>query len=430
MEGSMSPDSSIDSTPSVAPRRGSVPILLALLASAVSLASCGSQAESASSSQGTRAGDSAPGGGLVFELDPANTTEKAPMRSDGTYELRPNFHDFGSVADGDMPSYVFRLRNTDPNPIAIKKVKPSCGCTVPSLRYVTSEGEVVRGLGHTIAGRPHLILPPEHVLEVEVRIDTSAIKTKNADKLNTVTISTDSPNSYYINLETHIIVEAPFNIVPMTLDLGRIPQSAGGGGYVDIVPALGFHKRVTEIVQQPDDLHCELTYENVLGNDKWTVTTRFEPGLDLGRQARTLVVATETEEGEPGPQIHVPVVCMVVEDIQFEPGRFVFRAAKEERFTIRMRTLLQGHRYSVLAAEVPKEHRDKLQVSYAEEDADADGKSPSWLLTLTMREVGDLSQYPLRGQLRLRLDDPQHGEVAVGYVIHAPTQRRAGTPGG
>ena len=55
------------------------------------------------------------------------------------------------------------------------------------------------------------------VLEGEVQIDTREIKTKNADKLNTVTISTDSPNSYYLQFETHILVEAPFNVVPMFL---------------------------------------------------------------------------------------------------------------------------------------------------------------------------------------------------------------------
>jgi len=395
------------------------------LLGAIPLAACGGSHESAASSEGAAnaaaSAATAQGQGLVIVVDPQNTTEKAPMRSDGTYELRPNFHDFGSVPDGETPSYVFRLRNTDPVPVAVKKLKPSCGCTVPSLRYLDDEGQLVHGLGHTVADRPHIVVPPGKVLEVEVQIDTREIKTKNADKLNTVTISTDSPNSYYLQLETHILVEAPFNVVPMTLDMGRIPRSAGGEGRVDLVPAAGFYGwRASGILEQPDDLFCELSHENVLGNDKWTLTSRFAAGVSPGRQLREVVVATRTADDGPGPNVKVPILAMVVDDIQFEPARFVFRAEPRQRFTVRMRSLLAGHRYAVVGALLPEEHRELLEVSYKGEDEDSDDRSATWLVSLMLPEIGEALDYPLRGKLLLQLDDPQHPEVEVGYVIHAP----------
>ena len=394
-------------------------LLGSVLVGALSLASCGGSHETSASSQASPAGPE--GQGLVLLIDPENTTEKAPMRPDGTFELRPNFHDFGSVPDGETPSYVFRLQNTDPMPVAVKKLKPSCGCTVPSLRYRDDEGNLVQGLGHTVGDRPHIVVPPGKVLEVEVQIDTTEIKTKNADKLNTVTISTDSPASYYLQLETHILVEAPFNVVPMTLELTRIPVSAGGEGSVDIVPALGFHGwRVSGILEQPDDLSCELSHETVLGNDKWTLTTRLGAGVAPGRQLREVVVSASTPADGPGPNVKIPVVATVVEDIQFEPGRFVFRAKPGERYTVRMRSLLQGHRYAVVGAVLSEEHRGLLEVGYEGEDAGPEGPSSTWLVSLMLPALDEALDYPLRGTLRLQLDDPQHPEVEVGYVIHAP----------
>jgi hypothetical protein len=360
------------------------------------------------------------GGGLVFLLDSTSTTEHSLLRPDGTYEPRPNFHDFGSVADGEKPSYVFRMRNTDPNPLAIKRVNPSCGCTVPSVRYLADDGQYVRGLARTIGDKPLLVVPPDAVLEIELRVDSNEIKTKNADKLLTVTISTDSPNGYYINLEAHILVETPFNVVPSSMRMGRIPRSAGGEASVEIVPAKGFHRRVTEILQLPDDLQAEITYTDMLGIDKWTLTARFYGPLDPGRHACEILVGTETEDGEPSPPIRVNVLATVVEDMQFDPGRFVFRAAEGERFTVRLRTLLEGHRFAILEAEVPAEHAQALSVHFEKEGAGSDGRAATWLLTLAFRKSDTDWDYPLRGEVRIGLDDPQHEELHLGYVIHEP----------
>lgn len=41
-------------------------------------------------------------------------------------------HDFGTVPEGPAAEYVFKFKNTGDEPINLKQVKASCGCTTPS----------------------------------------------------------------------------------------------------------------------------------------------------------------------------------------------------------------------------------------------------------------------------------------------------------
>lgn len=40
-------------------------------------------------------------------------------------------HDFGTIQQGDKPSYVFEFKNTGETNLVITSAKGSCGCTVP-----------------------------------------------------------------------------------------------------------------------------------------------------------------------------------------------------------------------------------------------------------------------------------------------------------
>lgn len=41
-------------------------------------------------------------------------------------------HDFGTVPEGPAAEYTFKFKNTGDQPINLKQVKASCGCTTPS----------------------------------------------------------------------------------------------------------------------------------------------------------------------------------------------------------------------------------------------------------------------------------------------------------
>ena len=372
----------------------------------------GAGAEGSTSSDASR-----PGSGLVI-LPGAND----PLGPTDPDLARPYFHSFGRVADGETVSHVFRLRNTDEVPVSILDVKPGCGCTVPALRTTRADQSVVRGVRDPRGDEPRITVDPGAVVEVELAIDTQHVSNKNADKTVQTTLTTDSPNGYYVKLETHVFVERPFQLVPNGVNLGRVPVSGGGEGKVEIVRAGGFDHTIEQVAHAPEGLQVELASENRLGTDVWTLSVRLLPPLDLGRWTGTAELTTRGTDGSPGRPVAVPVQADVVPDLSPSPSRFVFLAQDDESFgQVTLTTLMSGHRFGVTAADVSAEHRTWLSIGFEAEDADTRGRSPRWLLTLRALEPEEITEL-VRGVVRVQLDDPQHPFVDIPYVVH-PAKR-------
>jgi hypothetical protein len=67
-------------------------------------------------------------------------------------------HDFGTIKEGDVVEYTYRVKNTGEAPLIIQNAQPSCGCTVPEW---TKEPIPVGGEGFIKAkfdsnGKPNL----------------------------------------------------------------------------------------------------------------------------------------------------------------------------------------------------------------------------------------------------------------------------------
>ena len=329
------------------------------------------------------------------------------------------FHDFGRVPRGEVVSRTFRLRNTDPGPLTIKRLVPSCGCTLPSIHYVRDDGEVVTGDLRPTGGESVITIPAGVVAELTLSIDTRLIKNANVDKLLTATITTDSVNGYYLNLEAHIFVESPFTLVPEVLNLGRIPINAGGQQALQIVQSKGFLRRVTEILETPTGMRAELTHDASLGQSLWTLTATIEPPLELGRRTETIVLGTETEDGEPSDPIRITITADGVPDLTPDPARVVFSADRESVTEAPggLRSLLAGHRFLIQEARLPAEHAELLSVTFEPVQPDAEGRSGAWRLLVETRPPLPADEL-LAGQIELTLDDPAHPRVQVPYVIH------------
>jgi len=359
-------------------------------------------------------GSGAQGGGLVLlpseDPLPAGVTERDP---------RLFFHDFGHVADGDTVAHVFRLRNDDPVDVAITRVVPGCGCTVASLRAQLADGTTVRGQPITSKEEKLLVVPPGALAEIELKIATRDMATKNIDKLITVGVTTDSPNGYFLNLELHIYVEKPFHVVPAALQLGSVPQSGGGEGRVEIVPAPGFTHAITELLPLPAGVHGELTSEERLGVRIWTLKAGFDAPLALGRRQEKLRLATESAPGVPGRELEIELSGQIVLDLHAMPERLVFAAEREisRAAAAELSSLLAGHRLRVSAVEVPEVHRAALEARFEPLEPDDGGASARWKIELATKLP--LPQEPLlAGKLVVRLDDPQHPLFELPYAVH------------
>jgi hypothetical protein len=367
---------------------------------------------------GEAAGEAPTGSGLVVRPDLDPTVGPGP-------ELpfdRPNFFSFGKVREGQVVTHVFHLENTDPGPVTVKRIVPSCGCTTPLLSYTDADGNVVRGDPMMEGVESILTIPAGVIAELEVRIDTDDVTTKNLDKTLPINITTDSPNGYYLTLETHIYVRRPFNLVPNGINFGRVPLSGEKTGSMDIVPTGEEDVRITGIESLPDGVTAELTHETVVGKDKWTLTATVHPPHERGRWTANAILATEDVFGAPAAPLVVGLQADRVPDLVTSPTRLVFAArGPDSESVVRLTSLLPGHRIGITGAALPAEHGQLLELTYEPEEPDGSGKSPSWLVTLRARDGASVVEL-LRGEVALTLDDPQHPEVRVAYVVHPATR--------
>ncbi len=364
--------------------------------------------------------DSAPseavpdGQGLVLLPDDGPLARGVEQR-----DPRLNFHDFGFVPDGDTVTHVFRMRNSDPRPVAIQRVDPGCGCTVAALR-------VLRGDGTLEAGKPIrskepelLSVGPGEVAELEVQIATRDVATKNNHKLVTMRILTDSPNGYFLTLEVHVFVEKPFALVPGTLALGRVPESGGGRGRIEIVQAGSLAHELKEVLAPPAGVFAALTKEIRFERPVWVLEAGLEAPLTRGPRSATLRIATEQSPGVPGREIEVPLTATIVGDLATEPERLVFSAPRDaaQRASCEFFSLLAGQRLRVTGLELPEDQRALLGARYEALDPDDGGTSLRWRITLeTLPPLP--AQEMLTGKLLLNLDDPQHPSHELEYVVH------------
>ena len=355
-----------------------------------------------------------PGRGLVILPDDSPLAHGVERR-----DPRLNFHDFGRVSDGDTVTRTFRMENTDPRPVAITRLTPGCGCTVPALRAVLADGTIVPGEPASSKAAKLIEIPSGAVFELELAIHTRDMTTKNQDKLLTVGLVTDSPNGYFLTLELHILVEKPFAVVPGALALGLVPENGGKEGKVEIVRAGPFAHALGALLDVPEGVQAELTHEERNFMPVWTLRATLAAPLERGPRQLTLRIATLDEQGEPGRPLEVPLTAQVVSDLASDPSRCVLRAAPDQASegSLELFSLLPGHRLKVVGVDVPPEHAAWLSAEPLALEPDDDGASERWRITLRTRPP-----YPagkaLSGRLRVRLDDPQHPEHALDYVVH------------
>jgi hypothetical protein len=75
---------------------------------------------------------------------PATAPETKPEGPLPVAQFEKLEHDFGTIREGDLVVYTYKLKNTGEAPLIIQGVQPSCGCTAPDW---TKEPIPVGGTG-------------------------------------------------------------------------------------------------------------------------------------------------------------------------------------------------------------------------------------------------------------------------------------------
>jgi hypothetical protein len=332
------------------------------------------------------------------------------------YPDRPYFHDFGRIAYGSRVEFVFEVENTDPVPVVVQDMKPSCGCVTPRISYTAADGKVVEGA--LTGDGPVITLPRGALARVAMKIDTTRVQRMNTDKLEQVRLRSDSAVTPYMTLEMHMVVERLIRSVPASIDLGLVPQSYGKGARADLsTEVAGSPARILRIESIDGPLTANLDSTQQGDEPYWILTLEVKPNQPLGTVKGNVKLSTTGPDGTGTGFAHeVPVIGQVVPDIVIEPGVLIFRAAEPgslPRAEATVAALVPGERVLVRTAELEGTDSEHLRVEATPIDPDENGRATQWKLVIEALEP--LRDRAFNGSVNVVTDHARVPSVRAPY---------------
>ena len=317
---------------------------------------------------------------------------------------RPYFHDFGVIQDGTRPIHTFKILNTEPNPVTLKDVLPSCSCVVPSVRAISPNGATTKG--STRGNDPVCTVPSGGTLEIDVALDTKHIRRKNADRLSTIRLRTDSPVTPFLTLELHVLVEQLIQATPWELNLGELPQSAGGSGVTTVVPTSLILDLdiINARAISGDGLTTSFQLDEQVGRKVWLVKAELKPGLKLGPwQGSMKIQISAPTEDPPTRELIVPIRAQIVEDITLRPRRAFLMKANTAGAEFTVKALIPGERVRISSARMMNCPAEAFSSTVTPVRPDANGKAESWKIRVVHGQAAQSS--PIDARLVVTLSD-------------------------
>ncbi len=385
--------------PPCAPRFFAGPAALLVFLVAQIVASCGAGSESGA----PNATDSA-GKGFVIQ-NPSGD--------------RPYFFDFETVADGETVTHVFELKNTDPVPITVQDVIPSCSCTNPRLTYKDASGTLVKG---KMRERPVISIPPGAVANLEISINSNHVHIKNLDKLASVHLRCDSENRPFMAFELHLVVERAFQATPQAISMPNTPVSTGARAHTDIVPAIiGETNKILAVESVTEGMTARLEEVYMQAGMVWRVHVELHPPLELGVFTGKVSMKCSgiggKEEAEP---FLIDVRADVVPDVVIFPPSFVFnQASKDAPFVAEctLTALAPGHRVRIVDSLLQGDYPEDLTLAIEPKAPDADGKSGRWKLVLSWPAESKPPSFA--GRVQLTMQDPNLDVLSAPFAYRS-----------
>ena len=303
---------------------------------------------------------------------------------------RPYFHDFGVIQDGTRPTHTFRLLNTEENPVTLFDILPSCSCAVPAIRSISASGVITRG--STRNKGPACVVPPGGLLEIEVAMDTQHIRRKNADRLSTIRLRTDSAVTPFHTLELHVIVEQLVQATPWEINLGEIPTSAGATRHTIVIPSspsIGVEVTNARPISG-EGLATSFQEEDLLGRRSWRVNAELSPGLKLGPWNGSIKISISAPSQDPPTrELVVPVRARIVEDVTLRPRRAFLMQSNTAGVEFTVQALIPGARVTVTSAMLSECPEGIFSASATPVTPDAKGRSEKWKIRVVRGATKD-----------------------------------------
>ena len=94
--------------------------------------------------------------GAADQAAPKEASNTTSSLKPENMEFKTDMHDFGTVAEGPDAEFKFEFKNTGKEPVILRAVTASCGCTAPEWSkepVLPGKKSVIKAVYHT-AGRP------------------------------------------------------------------------------------------------------------------------------------------------------------------------------------------------------------------------------------------------------------------------------------
>jgi hypothetical protein len=206
--------------------------------------------------------------------------------------------DFGEIWQGAVRQVTFPIISAGTEPLHIKRVNASCGCTVVESRIVANDGSS----RELVYDEP---LPPGTRVEIVARFDS---RTRDGYEKKTIEIYSDDPQGGH-SLELGVTTKAWLVVEEDPLVFGRLfpgePVSKSTTITSSTGEAFGLTWRPKRALPSGVSIALAPNDEGALRSRSWTLTTTLEPGVPLGPLMVPVMLETD---------VHLPDIGAVTDE--------------------------------------------------------------------------------------------------------------------
>lgn len=331
-------------------------------------------------------------------------------------------HDFGTALEGDMLLHTFRLVSDGTADLTIRRVVPTCGCTLARLEVVQADGsKEAYALGDP--------LPPGTALDLVVELDTSDTRLQASSQIH---LACNDPRGS-VALGIHARVEPYFQITPAALDFGELlVQGQAERSFTVVGRKPEPFQLVLEEIPRPDGLSVTLAPKepDALGRaHTWEGKVVIGPGAREGNigypvtlRSDHFVAGARPDEAGAMATYGARVItrARIVGVIDLDPRLLSFglvRPGQVVRRTLTLRTFDPAYTFPadleprlVGAGDEAFPHASSFSSKI---ERAADGRSA--VVTLTLEGLPDGFEGSFLGGLVFEIGHPQRPTVKVAF---------------
>jgi len=354
--------------------------------------------------------DDTHGHGHVHEQAAPAAAEPEQFAKASIFSPNPEV-DFGEVVQGETVGHSFTIGNRGEDDLEIRRVTPTCGCTVASV--TTPAGETIDPKLHPMH-KALTVLKPDETCEINIEFNSAGQPTHALEKHINVTSSDDFRPSFPLKLKALVI--KPLHLEPALAQFGELVRGEEKSIRVTGVLREGEKLAITGWEAKPD--FVEVTLEegtSATGTQALYFNVRLLPTAPLGYISETIVATTDHEKIS---NIRIPVYANIKSDVTFEAEGSEHNKERLDFGVIKLgdsatRTLLVKNRnpaipYNISDVEIDSKYADQItcEVETIEDGTDYE---------LHLTTAKELDARFFRGTLMIKSDHRDLPEKSISF---------------